>query len=234
MFVLPKLFALIQSKGPDTSGTDKEKQFASPHQLRKCQITILGCMWFLSCTSGIMGAQVYTHAHALQQPDQCSSVIGGASCSKNLVVDCRFRTCGKTVEEPAAAACTRTRMRSKNRIVAHRSIDGPASPEYFKDDELVTGSNGSGPCLLRLRSAWRSYVQIPLLLWAFMRPLGWTFFWPAAAVVASPCLYQRRLASDSSSCLAETLGEIRGTRWLLFQLPEKHTWKSLLLFWHEK
>ena len=128
MLNLPKLFALIQSNGP--GGTDKET-ICFHIRYASVKITILGCMWFLSCTSGIMGAQVYTHAHALQQPDQCSSVIGGASCSglqvPNVWEDGRGAGRGSVYK--------RTRMRSKNRILAHRSIDGPASPEYFKDDE---------------------------------------------------------------------------------------------------
>ena len=190
-------------------------------------------MWFLSCTSGIMVAQVYTHAHALQQPDQCSSVIGGASCSGLQVPNVwkSGRRAGR------GSVYKRTRMRSKNRIVARcssidrwSSLAGILQGWWVGDREQWqwTMPPSSPKCLAFLRA------YPPPVVGFYAPPWVNIFFWPAATVVASPCLYQRRLASDSSSCLEEILGEVRGTRWLLFQLPEKHTWKSLLLFWHEK
>ena len=47
-----------------------------------------------------MGVEVYTHAHALTQPDQCSSVIGGASGRGR-----HFRASGLGKMEPDAEAC---------------------------------------------------------------------------------------------------------------------------------
>ena len=84
---------------------------------------------------------------------------------------------------------------------------------WWQGAMAVDHAPSSPKCLALLRAYPPPFV-------GFYAPPRVTFFWPAATVVARPCLYQRRLASDSSSCLAETLGEIRGTRWLLFQQPE--------------
>ena len=168
--MLPKLFALIQSKGPDTGGIDKE--------------TICFTTSVTQVSDHDPGLHVVFELHVRHHgcpsvhPCACAAATGSV-----LIGDWwsfLYWTAGS--ERVGRRSRSRPRQRVQTHAYAQQkpdrcsSIDGPASPEYFKDDEQVTGSNGSGPCLLRLRSAWRSDVHIPLLLWAFMHPPRVNFF----------------------------------------------------------